>query len=163
MGPALPPHTTPSRVSIFRVHPIRQPMPTVTASFDVTAWNESPYDTPDDAPHLARLTVRKIFHGALEATSAGEGLMCQTEPGNLGAGAGYLVSERITGRLDGHDGSFVLQHGGLAGAGTAPRTFGHVVPGSGTGALTGLTGTAELHQGASGHTLTLDYAFAPIP
>ena len=48
-------------------------------------------------------------------------------------GAGYVVSERVTGQLGDRSGSFVIQHGGVMGPGLAPRTFGHVVPGSGTG------------------------------
>jgi hypothetical protein len=39
-----------------------------------------------------------------------------------------------------------------------PRTAGHIVPGSGTGELVGLTGEVQIMVGAGGeHTLTLDY------
>lgn len=38
--------------------------------------------------------------------------------------------------------------------------FGHVVPGSGTGELAGLTGEIEISVAEDGtHTLTLDYDF----
>ena len=47
------------------------------------------------------------------------------------------------------------------GPGLPPRTFGHVVPGSGTGDLAGLAGEIEIDQADNGtHTLTLDYHFA---
>lgn len=73
-----------------------------------------------------------------------------------GDGAGYVVSERFVGTLAGAAGSVVMHHGGLMGAGTAPTTFGSIVPGSGTGALTGLSGTVELGRSADGgHTAVL--------
>ena len=47
---------------------------------------------------------------------------------------------------------------GIVGAGASPRTADHVVPGSGTGELAGLSGTMEIHVDADGkHTLALDY------
>lgn len=129
-----------------------------TASFDVTGWDESPYDEPEDGPRLARATVTKVFRGDLEAESTAEVLLCQRDASDLSAGGGYIASERVVGRLGGRSGTFVLQHGGLGGAGTAPRTFGHVVPGSGTGDLAGLRGEIEIRVDADGsHTLTLDY------
>jgi hypothetical protein len=73
---------------------------------------------------------------------------------NPSAGAGYLVSERLIGQLEGHPGSFVVQHGGLMSPDTTPQTFGNIVPGSGTGELTGLTGTVEI---GDSHTFTLTY------
>jgi hypothetical protein len=123
-----------------------------TASFDVTGWDPTPYDEPAEGPHLTRVAIRKAFRGDLEGESVGEGLFCgMNDPA---AGAGYVVTERFTGRLGERAGTFVLQHGGLAAPGEAPHSFGHVVPGSGTGALTGLRGEVSF---AEGHTLTLDY------
>lgn len=132
-----------------------------TAHFDVTGWDEAPYDEPADAPRLARATVTKAFSGDLDGESTAEVLLCQRDPGDLGAGGGYLASERFVGRLGERSGTFVLQHGGLGGAGTAPRTFGHVVPGSGTGQFEGLSGTVEIQRSTDGaHTLVLDYEVA---
>ena len=66
--------------------------------------------------------------------------------------------ERVVGRLGERRGSFVIQHGGLMGPALAPRTFGHVVPGSGTGELAGLVGDLEINRRKDGtHTLTLNY------
>jgi hypothetical protein len=48
----------------------------------------------------------------------------------------------------------------VSGGGKEPRTAGHVVPGSGTGELTGLTGRLEITVDGSGaHALLLDYEF----
>lgn len=126
-----------------------------TASFDVTGWDGAAYDEPAEGPHLSRVAVRKAFTGDLEGESAGEGLFCgMNDPA---AGAGYLVSERFTGRLGERRGTFVLQHVGIAAPGAAPRSSGHVVPGSGTGDLAGLHGEVTFGEK---HTITLDYGFS---
>lgn len=62
---------------------------------------------------------------------------------------GYLANERVVGMLDGRQGTFVLQHGAVVGSGFGEegRLFGYVVPGSGSGALAGLAGTATVTHG----------------
>lgn len=130
-----------------------------SARFDVTGWDPSPpFDQPSEGPELTRITIRKAFQGDIEGESKGEGLFCgMSDPE---AGAGYVVSERVTGRLGDRQGSFVIQHGGLMGPAMAPRTFGHVVPGSGTGDLAGLSGEVEIGRSDDGaHTLALTYGF----
>jgi hypothetical protein len=130
-----------------------------TARFDVTGWDVEPYDTPEEGPGLARGIITKVFRGDLDGGSEGYGLFC-----GLGApedGAGYLVSERFQGHLRGRAGTFVMQHGGLMGGGLSPRTFGTIVPGSGTGALAGLRGTVEISRDAGGeHTITVAFALS---
>ncbi len=134
---------------------------TATARFDVTGWTPSPYDQPAEGPELSRITIRKAFQGGLKGESVGEGLFCGMSAPQ--AGAGYVVSERFTGQLGERHGSFVIQHGGLMGPGVPPRTFGHVVPGSGTGDLVGLIGDVQIDRTDDGeHRLTLDYDF-PAP
>ncbi len=127
-------------------------------TFDVTGWEPSPGDDPAEGPALVRVAIRKKFQGDLDGESAGEGLFCGLSDPE--AGAGYVVSERVTGVLAGRSGTFVLQHGGIMGPDTPPRSFGNVVPGSGTGELTGLRGEMEIARTAEGvHTLALRYAF----
>lgn len=110
------------------------------ATFEITGWEQAPYDEPADGPPSTRATVRKAYAGALEGESVAELLTC----GELA----YLANERVTGALDGHAGTFVLQHGAWEGG-----QWGFVVPGSGTGELRGLRGDARLEHG----TLALDY------
>ncbi len=128
----------------------------LTAAFDVTAWDETPYDEPSAGPRLARATVRKAFRGDLDGESVAELLLCQEAPSDPSAGAGYVASEVVTGTLAGRAGTFVVQHGGVVGGGDAPRSFGNVVPGSGTGDLAGLSGTVTYAADADGHRVTLD-------
>src|SRR5687767_9284360 len=99
-----------------------------TATFEIAGWEETAYDEPGDGPKLTRVTVRKRFRGEVEGESVAELLTCQAGDD----GAGYVGSERVTGRVGGRAGTFVVQHGGTM-DGDAQRPFGHIVPGSGTG------------------------------
>jgi len=130
------------------------------SAFDVTGWDQTPYGDKTDGPALSRATVKKTSRGDMEGESTAELLMCQADTSDLNAGAGYVASEQVTARLGDREGTFVMQHWGLSGGGEPPRTGGHVLPGSGTGELAGLTGTIEISVDADGaHTLTLDCDF----
>jgi hypothetical protein len=122
------------------------------ANFDVNRWDETPFDAPDDGPPQSRVTVSKTFTGELAGTSVAELLTCRGPEG-----AGYLATERIEGALHGQEGTFVVQHGGLMAGDEVVEQFGWIVPGSGTGALAGITGTCRYTHDASGATLLLDY------
>jgi Protein of unknown function (DUF3224) len=126
--------------------PIVGPM-SVTASFEITGWDETTYDAPEEGPPLVRATVRKRFSGPLEGTSVAEVLIAGRE--------GYLASERVDGVLEGRRGTFVIQHGGVG-----DTAFGHIVPGSGTGELAALSGEAVYAHDDEGARLTLSYALA---
>ena len=131
-----------------------------TTSFRVTGWDPKPYEEGEPGPSLFRVAVRKSFDGDLKGESRGELLMCVADGDNLAAGAGYVISERVVGTLGGRAGSFVVQHWGVSGGGQDQHTAGHVVPGSGTAGLAGLTGRTEIVTDASGkHALMLDYEF----
>ena len=110
------------------------------ATFAITGWEQAPYDAPPDGPPLTRATVRKTYSGPLAAESVAELLTC----GELA----YMANERVSGTLDGRSGTFVLQHGAWEGG-----QWGFVVPGSGTGELAGLRGSAELAH----ERIALDY------
>ena len=134
---------------------------TALCPFDITEWDENPYGESERGPKLARTTVKKLFRGDLDGESSAEVLMCQADPGNLALGAGYVASEVVEGSLHGRRGSFVMQHGALAGPDMEPTTFGQIVPGSGTGELAGISGSVEIGRTAEGaHTLTLAYSLA---
>ena len=122
---------------------------TITAEFEVTGWDQSLYDEPEDGPAMGRATVRKTFRGAVDGASVAELL---TAGGD--SGRGYVASERFTGTIDGRKGSVVFLHGGLD-DGAAPFTFGHILPGSGTGELTGLAGELTYVHDDSGARVTL--------
>ena len=124
---------------------------TVTAAFEITGWDGTTYEEPAEGPKLTRATIHKRFSGPIEGSSVTELLTAQGE-----AGSGYVASERIEGTLEGRGGTFVLQHGGI-GDESEQRAFGHVVPGSGTGELRGLRGTAVYAHDEDGARLTLSF------
>ena len=119
-----------------------------SGSFDVKL-NPQPAD--DSA--LGRLTIDKTFRGDLEGTSKGQMLAASTDvPGS----AGYVALERVTGTLGGRSGTFVLQHTGTMTRGVAELSV-TVVPDSGTGQLTGLTGRMTIDIVEKKHFYKFDY------
>jgi hypothetical protein len=118
----------------------------VSGNFDVTMTPE-----PDAFP--ARQRLAKRCHGALAATGEGQMLAFISE---VRGSAGYVAIERVTGTLDGREGSFVIQHDGLMNRG-APTLVIHVVPDSGTGALTGLAGRMGIRIEGGQHFYDFDY------
>jgi hypothetical protein len=115
-------------------------------------WN----DVGADAGSLGRMALQKQFHGALEGTSNGIMLTAGT---SIKGSAGYVAIERFIGSLDSRQGSFVLQHNGTMNRG-APELTISVVPDSGTGQLTGLSGTMSIIIADGHHSYVLDYALA---
>lgn len=133
-------------------------MPESRSVFTVTGWDEEPYLDREAGPRLARTTVKKVFSGDLEGSSEAELLMCQSDANDINAGAGYVASEQFEGAFLGKKGSFVMQHGGLVSGEGTERTFGNIVPGSGTEQLTGLSGTVEISVDADGtHRIAIQY------
>lgn len=124
-----------------------------TATFDIDDWKNEPIDDGDGTPR-ARAHVLKTFRGDLEGTSAAELLLAGTP---VDGSQAYVALERITGRLGGRAGTFLLQHSARANRGVQEAEW-TIVADSGTGELTGLAGTAEIIVGADGgHTITFDY------
>ena len=130
----------------------------IVSSFEVTGWDTLPYGEEGEGPILSEAHVVKRYHGDLDGEGRVRLLMCRASAEGPLENAGYIASEQVSGTLGGREGTFVLHHWGIAGAGEPPRTAGHVVPGSGTGELAGLSGTMEIHVDAEGgHTLALEY------
>ena len=106
-----------------------------------------------ESPPLGRLSIDKRFHGELEATSRGEMLSAGTD---VKGSAGYVAIERVTGRLAGRSGSFVLMHTGVMNRGVPQLTI-SVVPHSGTDGLVGLAGTMSIVIADGKHTYEFEY------
>lgn len=95
----------------------------------------------------------KQFHGGIEGTSKGE----MWTSGDAAKGsAGYVALERVNAKLDGHSGSFVLQHNGSMGSGKLQLSI-SVVPGSGSGDLTGIAGSMTIKIEAGKHSYDFAY------
>jgi len=124
--------------------------------FEVKLTPQTPDNAAAEGSKLGRMSIEKQFHGDLGATSQGEMLMAQ---GSLKGSAGYVALERVSGKLPGRSGTFVLQHSGTMNRGV-PGLSVTVVPDSGTEELVGLAGTMTIDIDAGKHcyefTYTLD-------
>ncbi|HEY5801566.1 MAG TPA: DUF3224 domain-containing protein [Burkholderiaceae bacterium] len=109
----------------------------INGAFDVTI---TPVGTAFEEAQLGRMSIDKRFHGPLAAASKGEMLAARSP---VDGSAGYVAMERVTGRLDGRDGSFVLQHSGHMNRGAKSLSV-TVVADSGTGELVGLAGSMDI-------------------
>jgi hypothetical protein len=122
-------------------------------TFSVEMKPQAEPDTADGVS-LGRMSLDKRFEGDLVATGKGEMLTALTP---VKGSAGYVAIERVSGMLQGRSGSFVFQHSGTMDQG-AQRLSITVVPGSGTGALAGLSGTFKIHIAAGGHSYEFEYS-----
>jgi len=105
------------------------------------------------ASTIARLAIDKQFTGDLIGVSKGEMLSAGTP---IKGSAGYVAIERVVGALHGRTGTFVLQHSGTMTRGSPELTV-SVVPDSGSGALTGLSGTMRIIIEGKRHSYEFDY------
>ena len=127
-------------------------MPTARGLLDVDTEAEPPF-LEQDGVKLNRNVVRKEFSGDMVGTS--EAQMIAAFTGTPGSAA-YVAIEHFTGSVGGKSGSFVLQHSGVMNKGDAALTV-TIVPDSGTGELTGISGTLSIDNDEGRHTYALDY------
>jgi hypothetical protein len=123
-------------------------------TFEVKLAPQKPDNPQAESANLGRMSIDKKFSGDLEATSKGEMLSAMTD---VKGSAGYVALERVSGKLHGRIGTFVLQHTGTMTRG-APELSVTVVPDSGTGQLVGLAGKMTIKIDAGKHFYEFDYA-----
>ncbi|MDX2003652.1 MAG: DUF3224 domain-containing protein [Meiothermus sp.] len=114
-----------------------------------------PADGYFDGPTLNRLTIDKQFQGDLEGSSQGQMMSAVSSvPGS----AGYVAVEKVSGRLEGRTGSFVLQHSSFMNRGLPEQSI-RVVPDSGTEELIGLSGRMTILIVDGQHRYEFEYSF----
>jgi hypothetical protein len=121
-------------------------------TFDV-ALAPLPFENVTDDAMMQRRSIDKTFHGALDGRSRGQMLSVGTA---TAGSAVYVAVERVEAMLDGRSGTFSLHHTGIMNRG-APTLAIAVVPDSGTGDLTGITGTMTIDIRDKRHYYTFDY------
>jgi hypothetical protein len=127
-------------------------MPTAQSVFTVVDWNEEASDERDGVT-IARARLSKSFVGDIEGSSLAE-ILTVRAPGESSA---YVGFERFVVNVHGRAGTFILQHCATAIADERTTSW-TVVPGSGTGELEAIAGTAEIVVDEDGgHLLALDY------
>jgi hypothetical protein len=103
---------------------------------------------------VRRFQLTKRFHGDLDGT--GTGVMLSGGDPQAGQ-AGYVAIETVSGHLGSRHGEFALQQFGTMRAGQQALHY-EVVPGSGSGELTGISGRLHLTIDQDGtHHYQLDY------
>jgi hypothetical protein len=125
------------------------------AVITVQTYEPSTYDEAASGPALTRIHVSESFAGDIEGAGVVEFLQAARADGS----ASFVGIERVTGKLAGREGTFLLQDAGTV-EGSLVSGDWFVIPGSGTGQLSGLRGeggfSANLGEGAKVH---LDYWF----
>lgn len=126
---------------------------TANARFAITNWDEKPYSEGPDLPKLTRASVTKTLTGDIEGEGRVEYLMMYASDKS----ATFVGLERVTARIAGKSGTFVLQRNGVFENGIAKESY-SVVPGSGTGELRGIrgNGTSGVGHGME-HPFVLTY------
>jgi len=123
-----------------------------TGTFEVT-MKPQPLSDVAAKSGIMRMSIDKVIHGGLEATTKGEFLASGSPDGS----GGYVAMETVTGTLDGKAGTFVLQHTATMNQ-KVPTLSITVVPGSGTGELVGLSGTFTIVIEGGKHSYVFDYS-----
>jgi hypothetical protein len=112
-------------------------------------------DSVPEGPNMGRLSIDKIFKGDIDGVSKGE--MITAAGITVKESAAYSAVERVTATLHGKKGSFALQHTGVMDRGKPSLTI-TVVPDSGTGELTGLTGKLDIIIEGKEHRYVFEYS-----
>jgi len=127
-------------------------------TFDVKLTPQGENDKRDGAT-TARMTADKQYHGDLEGTGKGEMLSALSDIKGSGS---YVAIERVSGTLNGRRGTFVLDHRGRMTRGAQQLEI-NVVPDSGTGELTGITGKMAITIADGKHSYEFEYTIVGAP
>jgi hypothetical protein len=123
------------------------------ATFKVEEWNEETYSETGEGGKLTRARVRQSLSGDISGDGSVEWLMCYRGDDT----ADFVGLQRVDGRLGERAGSFVLESRGTF-DGKEARGDLAVVPGSGTGELSGLSGSGRFSAPlGSEASVSLDY------
>lgn len=129
-----------------------------SGTFEVKINPQTPHHK-EETPPLGRMSIDKQFHGELDAISKGEMLAAVSD---VKGSAGYVAMERVTGKLHGRSGTFVLQHSGTMNRGSASLIV-TVVPDSGTAQLKGLAGKMAIKIEGGKHFYDFEYTLPETP
>jgi Protein of unknown function (DUF3224) len=125
----------------------------ITGTFKYTSWDENAYEELSSGRRLTRASVAQALSGDIEGEGSAEWLMCY-RPDKT---ATFVGLQRLTGRVGGREGSFVVESHGTY-DGELARGRWTIVPGSGTDELRDIQGegTWEAPHGPEA-TFELDY------
>jgi hypothetical protein len=125
----------------------------IKGAFDVKIHYEPATDEADGIA-VGRATGDKRFHGSLDGTSHMQMITALTP---VKGSVSYTAVERISGHLEGKQGSFVVVHAGVMNRGDQVHHSITIAPDSGTGDLAGIRGTMGIEIKDGQHFYELDY------
>jgi hypothetical protein len=111
-------------------------MSAARATYKIDSWDESEIETFPDGSKLSRSRATQTFSGDITGQSVAESTLFYRPDGT----ADYVTIERLDGAIHGRAGTVALRYIGTYDLKLARATF-EVIPGSGTGELTGITGS----------------------
>ncbi len=109
--------------------------------YTIAGWNEETVKEFEGGK-ITRATINKIYTGAIE----GEGTQVYIMTYKPGGAVDFYGYEWINGTIDGRTGGFALREEGVYKGTVAEAEF-HVIPGTGVGALAGITGSGSYSLG----------------
>jgi hypothetical protein len=112
-------------------------------TFTMKNWDEKIVSGNPGGPRVAYAHASMAYEGVIEGESVCDLLLYYAGEGHESGSTTSPSLERVEGRVGGRAGTFVVRHEYTFDAQGIASTFG-VVPGSGTGALAGLTGSGTV-------------------
>ncbi len=141
-------HLAFSGTAYAQLIPYKERIMIAKGSFEVT------FSPQDDEIDTGRMVIHRVYLG--DIVGAGQGQMLSKRTATEGSAA-YVAIEVVTGKLNGLQGSFALQHTGSMSRGVDALSV-TVIPDSGTLALVGLTGTLQIERIDNKHFYTFEYS-----
>jgi Protein of unknown function (DUF3224) len=123
----------------------------IHAQFEITSWDETPFDDGTGVARLTEALVGKKYTGDVEGTSTTKWLMAYAPDKT----AAFVGLERIKGSVSGKHGSLVLRHVGRFENGSADASLTVI---SGTDELESVSGNGDFTANPAG-SITLDLVF----
>lgn len=127
-----------------------------TGTFTVTEFSPQSFEPKiETGLPTGYALMRKEFSGAISGTAQTQFVFAHDQ----GRGGTYVALESFAGAIDGHEGTCNIAHSATTIGGTERSAeLLVIVPGSGTGALAGISGTGAIVIDADGtHHLNLSY------
>ena len=116
----------------------------------MTPLNANVYD---GCTTTSQMLLEKQYFGDLAGAGTGPMLSAMTDTEGSGA---YVAMERLSGTLQGKQGSFVVQHAGTMSGGVDELSI-RIVPDSGSGELAGIVGTMAIRTEKGNQYYELHY------
>jgi len=125
-----------------------------TGTFEVKV-KPLPEDVKVQGVAVGRMSIEKVWSGDIVGTSQGEMMTAGAEVKGSG---GYVAIEMMKVKLKGRSGTFTLMHHATMKSNADFKMWINVIPDSGTGELTGLSGVLTIIIEPGKHSYVFDYS-----